>query len=569
MVKHNDGLKVSRRDFLKTAGALGLLAAAGSSIPLSIFSTGCAKGGQPAGTQVLNINLAGEPNTIDPNLSSWASSRSVLSQVFDGLLGFDKNLVVIPVVAKEIPTVANKGISADGKTYTFNLNTNAKWSDGQKVTAQNFEYSVRRLFDPDNPADYASMFYVISGAETYNGAADKDAATKAQLKAAVGVKSINDTTLQITLAAPQPTFLQLMALWPVYPIREDVVTAKGTAWTEAGNYIGNGPFTMTEWVHQDHMTFAVDPNYWGTRKSKLSKVTYKMITDANASLAAYKNQELDMSGVPVGTEKATMADSTLSPQIVRNSDLTTFANQFNVTKAPFDNVTVRQAFACAVDRASFVDKVRGGVGKVALSWVPPGMPGYDANLGKQWDFNPTKAKQLLATAGYADVSKLPAIKYTYADTSSNGTIAQFLQGQMSTNLGVNITLEPMEAAAYQAYVNAGSHQWAWFGWGADYPDPENFLQTVFQTKGGNNHTLYSNLQFDALAIAAASELDNTKRLKDWADAAAIIDNDCPFVTMFYRERFNLVQPYLKGLTPTGMDGQVMGDQFWTNCTIEK
>jgi ABC-type transport system substrate-binding protein len=115
MVKHNDGLKVSRRDFLKTAGALGLLAAAGSSIPLGIFSTGCTKN-TPAGTQSLTVNLAGEPNTIDPNLSSWASSRSVLSQVFDGLLGFDKNLVVIPVCAKEIPTVANKGISTDGKT---------------------------------------------------------------------------------------------------------------------------------------------------------------------------------------------------------------------------------------------------------------------------------------------------------------------------------------------------------------------------------------------------------------------------------------------------------------------
>jgi oligopeptide transport system substrate-binding protein len=568
MVKHNDGLKVSRRDFLKTAGALGLLAAAGSSIPLTVFSTGCAKGGQPAATQVSNQNLAGEPNTIDPNLSSWASSRSVLSQVFDGLLGFDKNLALIAVVAKEIPTVANNGISADGKTYTFNLKTNVTWSDGTKVKAQDFEYSIRRLFDPDNPADYASMYYVIAGAEAYNGAADKDAATKATLKAAVGVTSVNDTTLKITLVNPQPTFLQLAALWPIYPIREDIVTAKGAQWIEAGNYIGNGPFTMTEWVHQDHMTFEIDPNYWGTRKSKLSKVTYKMITDANAALAAYKNQELDMSGVPVGTEKATMADSTLSPQIVRNADLTTFAFEFNTKKAPLDNITVRQGLSCAVDRASFIDKVRGGVGKVALSWVPPGMPGYDENLGKEWDFNVTKAKSLLSQAGYPDPSKL-SLKFTYADTASNGTIAQFLQGQMSTNLGINLTLEPMEASAFQAYVNAENHQWAWFGWGADYPDPENFLQTVFSTGGGNNHTAYSNPQFDALAVAAASELDNTKRLKDWADAAAIIANDCPFVTMFYRERFLLVQPYFKGLTPTGMDGQIMGDQFWTNCTIEK
>jgi len=570
MVKKNEKLIVSRRDFLKTAGALGLLAAAGSSVPLSIFSTSCTQG-QPAGSQVLTVNLAGEPAQIDPNRASWAAERSVIGQVFEGLLGFDKGLAVIPVVAKELPTVANKGVSADGKTYTFNLKNNVTWSDGTKVMAKDFAYSIVRMLDPDLATEYASFYYPIAGAEDYNGAGSKTAAEKAALKAKVGVKATGDYTLQITLGDTYPVFLQLMALWPVYPIREDVVTANGEKWTEAGKYIGNGPFIMTEWVHQDHITFEPNPKYWGT-KPKLTKITYKMITDANAALAAYKNGELDMSGVPVGTEKATMADPSLSPQIVRNADLTTFAFQFNVHTAPYDNLTLRKALSTAVDRAAFVDKVRGGVGKVALSWIPPGMPGHDPNLGTEYSFDAAKAKTLLATAlselKLADASKL-ALKFQFSDTASNKTIAQFLQGQMKDNLGIDLTLEPMESKSFSQMVNSNKHTWAWFGWGADYPDPDNWLPQLFGTGAGNNHTTYSNPAFDALCKTAGKELDNTKRLQQWAEAQKMVMADAPIVTMFYRERFILVKPYLKGLTPTGMDGQIMGDQFWTNITIQK
>ena len=571
MVKHNDGLKVSRRDFLKTAGALGLLAAAGSSIPLGIFSTGCSKSNAPAGAQELSVNLAGEPAQIDPNRASWAAERSVISQVFEGLLGFDKTLTVIPVVAKELPTVANKGISSDGKTYTFNLKNNVTWSDGTKVMAKDFAYSIVRMLDPDLATEYASFYYPIAGAEDYNSAGTKTATEKAALKAAVGVKATGDYTLQVTLGDAYPVFLQLMALWPVYPVREDVITAKGDTWTEAGNYIGNGPFILTEWVHQDHMTFAQNPKYWGT-KPKLTKITYKMITDANAALAAYKNGELDMSGVPVGTEKATMGDATLSPEIVRNADLTTFAFQFNVHVAPYDNLTLRKALSTAVDRASFVDKVRGGVGKVALSWIPPGMPGYDATLGTEYSFDATKAKALLATAltelKLADASKLD-LRFQYSDTASNKTIAQVLQGQMKDNLNLDLTIEPMESKAFTQTVNSAKYTWAWYGWGADYPDPDDWLPQLFGTGAGNNHTTYSNPAFDAICKTAGKELDNAKRLQEWADAQKMVMADAPIVTMFYRERFNLVKPYFKGLTPTGMDGQIMGDQFWTNVTIEK
>jgi len=557
---------VSRRDFLKGAGALGLLAAAGSSIPLSIFSTSCGSG-VPAGTQVFTVNLGGEPESIDPNLSSWAVSRSVILRCFDGLLGFNKDLSLKTMVAKEIPTTANGGISADGLTYTFKLK-GYKWSDGKSVVAGDFVYSIKRMLDPVNAAEYASFYYDIVGAQAYNGAADKDAATQASLKAAVGVKAINDTTLEIKLAQPRPTFLSLMALWPVYPVREDIITANGDKWTEAATFVGNGAFKLTEWVHQDHLTFEINPNYSGT-KAKLSKITYKMITDANASWAAYLNGELDMSGPPSGTEKTVMADATLSPQIVRYNDLTTFAFQFNVHKAPFDNKKLRQALSCAFDRQAYIDSVRGGVGKVALSWIPPGMPGYNATLGQDYAFNPTKAKQLLSDAGFPAGAGLPELKFQYSKTGLNPPLAQLLQQQLKDNLGIKLTLEPMESAAFSKLVNGNGETWAFFGWGADYPDPDNWLPELFGTGAGNNHTTYSNPEFDTLAAAAKKELDNTKRLKMWDDAQTMVMADAPIVTVFYRERFVLVKPYVKGFTPAGMDGQIAGDEFFELVSIQK
>jgi len=520
----------------------------------------------PTGPQVLRVNIAGEPATIDPNRASWSTERTIIMQVFEGLLGFNQDLSLRPIGAREIPTVANKGISADGLTYTFKLKPNVTWSDGKKVTAKDYEYSIKRLFDPDLAAEYTSFYFDIVGGEASYTAADKDAAAKKQLRDAVGVKAIDETTLEIKLASPRPTFLQLMALWPVYPVREDIITQFGDKWIEPPNYIGNGPFLLAEWVHEDHITLKKNPDYWGT-KAKLDEIQVKMITDVNAQFAAYKNNELDISEIPAGTEKSTMSDPVLSKEILRYAELVTFGFQFNVSTAPFDNKKLRQALNAAVDRESFINNVRAGVGKAAYSWIPPGMPGYDANLGSDYHFNVQKAKQLLTEAGYADGSKVPELKLQYADTGINPTIAQFIQNQMKENLGINVALEPMERKAFTQLVNSEKHTWAWFGWGADYPDPDNWLPELFGTDAGNNHTTYSNAAFDAIAKEAKKELDNTKRLKLWADAQKMVVDDAPVLFMQNRERFRLVKPSVRGLKFTGMDGDVPGDMFFAEMSI--
>ncbi len=550
-------------------------------VTLSLLLTGACKGSgtattgdKPSGEQTITLNLGGENNTIDPNRASWSNERTVIMQVFDGLLAFDADLNLVPMVAKEIPTVANKGISADGLTYTIRLNTKAAWSDGKKITAKDFVFSIKRLFDPNLAAEYASFYFNIVGGEDYYSSAEKSASEQASLKDAIGVKAVNDSTLEIKLIDPLPTFTQLLALWPIYPIREDMVTANGEQWAqplEDGSmpyYIGNGPFVLKEWVQNDHYIFVPNTNYWNT-KPTLTKITYRIIEDANVAYAAYLNNEIDQSGVPGGTEVATMNDPNLSPQIQRKAQLVTYGLQFNVTKPPFDNKTLRQAIACAIDRQAYIDQVRGGVGTVAISWIPPGMPGFDATLGTDFALNPTKAKELLAQAGYPNGAGLPTLKFQYANSGTNPTLAAFLQAQLKANLGIDLVLEPYASKELSALVNAKEFQWAFYGWGADYPDPDNWLPQIFGTGAGNNKTGYSNPAFDTLAAQGLKELDNTKRLKIWADAHKLVVADQPMVFVFNRETFVLRKPWVKNMVITGMDGQIAGDMFLRDAFIQK
>ena len=317
--------------------------------------------------QVFRINIDGEPPTLDPNLASWDTSIAVIELAFEGLLKFDRELNLVPAIAKEVPTVANGGISADGKTYTFKLRNGVKFSDGKPVTAKDFEYSAKRMLDPALAAEYASFYYDIVGAQEYNSSKEKDPAKLQALRDAVGVKARDEYTLEIKLKNPRASFPQVAALWPIAPLREDIVSANSTPdkpdkWTDdPKNYVGTGPFKMTEWVHQDHITLVPNEHYYGT-KPKLKKLVLTMVTDAQAEYAAYLNGEREIGKVPNALIEQVQKDPNLSKQLVRTPRLATFAIQFNHAQKPFDNVKVRQAFSTAIDREALINKVRRGVG---------------------------------------------------------------------------------------------------------------------------------------------------------------------------------------------------------------
>ena len=497
---------------------------------------------QPSGPQEISVNaLQGEPDNLDPNRSSFSTEGAVIRQVFEPLLMFDKDLKPVPAAA------SGYDVSQDGKTYTFHLKQGAKWSDGQPVTAKDFVYSYKRILDPNIAAEYASFFADagIVGAADYNGG--KGSADN------VGIKAVDDNTLEIQVESPVGYFPNLVALWVVPPLREDIIQKAGDAWAQdPSTYIGNGPFKMTEWVHQDHITLVPNPNYGGTAP-KLQKVTFLMVTNGEADYAAYRNNERDWTLVPDADVQAVRNDPQLKNESHEYTELTTFWLIMNNAKKPLDNPSVRKALSKAIDRSAMIRDVGAGVGKPATSMIPPGMPGYQADLGKDIDFDANGAKQLLSDAGFSDPSQFPQMHFRFATTSANQARAEFIQAQLKQNLGINIVLDSMEAKAYQAAFKDKDFDLAFGGWGADYPDPQDWMASLFGCKASNNKFNYCNQQFDQASAKGDTGTDLNQRLQAYAEAQKILVQDLPVAPLFYRGRMVLVKPWVQNMVITPKD----------------
>jgi oligopeptide transport system substrate-binding protein len=497
---------------------------------------------QPSGPQEITVNaLQGEPDNLDPSRSSFATEAAVIRQVFEPLLTFDKDLRPVPAAA------SGYDVSPDGKTYTFHLKQGAKWSDGQPVTAKDFVYSFKRILDPSIAAEYASFFTDagIVGAEDYNsgkGSADN-----------VGIKATDDNTVEIQLEAPSGYFPDLVALWVVPPLRQDIIQKAGDAWAQdPSTYIGNGPFKMSEWVHQDHITLVPNANYVGTAP-KLQKVTFLMVTNGEADYAAYRNNERDWTLVPDADVQAVRGDPELSKQISEYTELTTFWLIMNNARKPLDNPMVRKALSRAIDRNAMIRDVASGVGKPATSMIPPGMPGYQADLGKDIDFDANAAKQLLSEAGFSDPSQFPELHFRYGMTTGNQSRAEFIQAQLKQNLGINIVLDSMESKAYQAAYKDKDFDLAFGGWGADYPDPQDWMASLFGCNASNNKYNYCDQQFDQASAKGDMGTDMNQRLQAYAQAQQILVQDLPVAPLFYRGRMVLVKPWVQNLVITPKD----------------
>jgi oligopeptide transport system substrate-binding protein len=512
-----------------------------------------------AADQTLRIRLIGEPTSLDPQVAAFSPDVGVVKQLWRGLFYYGSaELDIVPAAAAEIPTQENGGISEDQLTYTIKLRDDLTWSDGQPLTAEDFAFALKRLFDPEaGGGGYYFAYYtdIVGGQEAVDGGSLDD----------VGVTAIDETTLEIKLSRPRPTLLTLLALWPAYPVREDVV-AEGESWTEAGTLIGNGPYTLSEWAHDDHITLEANPNYWGDDKPTVQTIVYRMLPNEGDALIAYENGELDMTPIPLSDAGRFAGNE----EQLQYAQLSTVGLQFNVTREPFDNVDVRRAFTTAIDRETFVDDVRDGVGQATTSWLPPGIPGYDADRGSAYAFDTDKAKSFLSDAGFADGAGLPEITLMIGDSESEALSAQFVQEQIKRNLGVDIGIETLESATFQDRFLASDFQLTLGGWSADYADAENWLPTLWGTGEGNNISAYSNTDFDDLMAQAAEELDADARTELYAQGEEIlIDDDAAFGSILHTFKNWLVKPYVDGIVHTVADSETPGDWFFTGVSIKQ
>ena len=563
------GHQITRRAFVRSIG----LAAGTSALAPFIAACSKSKSATNGSGQVLTI-VNPEPNFLDPQQAAFSDDIAVIKQMYRGLLYIDRTQPenVIPAAATQVPSTANGGISADGLTYTLHLRSDLVWQDGSHLTAKDFEYGIKRLFDPQLASDYASFYFNITGAEAYNSAFGTKAAPKKpstdelnRLRNAVGVQATNDQMLVVKLLQPQPSFNTLLSLWPVSPVQKAQIDKYGDkAFAEASRIVGNGPFKLTEWVHKDHMTLEQNSHWWGEDKPSLGKIVMKDIEDDTVAFTAFKNGELDLAIVPLVDVDVVAKDPVLSKQNVRADSQDTYVLAFDVARVPFDDVNVRRAFSEAIDRDSLIKNVRQGIGKPAYSWLPPGVPDYDPSLGQEYKFDTAKARSDLARSKYG--TNLPPMKLTIGSSASEKLQAQFIQSQLQTNLGAKVDLEVLDSAAYKGRYQQGDFQMVVDNWQSDYADPEDWLPELFGTNGGNNKYKYSNPQVDQMFKSAKATANDTQRLAAYKTAHQLIVADQPMVFLYYDQTNFVVKPWVQGLVTTGLDG-LPGDWFFTDVSI--
>ena len=539
-------------------------------VAISMIVTACQAGQSPNSGNTaadvngeLNTNAGIEPDNIDPQRESYINEIAQTMMVFEALMTFDtKTLRPIPAAAKDQPKV-----SSDGLTYTYTLRDGLKYSDGSPVTAKDFAYGFTRNCDPNIGGDYAATTYSIVGCEDWSNM-DPKKATPAELaaaKAKVGI-STDGNSITFKLIEPAPYFNSIAGIWVGVPSRESDVTKGGDKWTEPATFIGNGPFKLTEWKHNEKLVFERNDNY--RTPAKLKKWTKVMINEGAVAFAAYRNNELDAVGISAEDLRAVDSDPDLKAQVRDVPGSSTYYYGFNAKRAPFTDPKVRLAFAKAIDRQAYItDVVK--IGAPAESFIPPGQPGYDKDDHAQ-KFDPAAAKANLAASSFVGKPELQGIKFTYSASARGKTRIEWAQQQWKTNLGIEVIPDPVAGTTFSQLNKKAETTPALFflGWGADYPDQQDWLTTVFLSNSSVTHVGYNNPEFDKLVRAADKEPNATKRDDTYRQASRILSKDAPVAFLFYSATKYLLKPYVKGLTDTAIDSE-FGIFDITNISVTK
>ncbi|MBU6422565.1 MAG: peptide ABC transporter substrate-binding protein [Chloroflexi bacterium] len=534
--------------------AIALVVTACQSQPAGTTASQSPAGDQADPNGELITNMGAEPDTIDPQKESFVQEIGVTMKVFEALMTPSlKDGKPIPAAAKDQPKV-----SPDGTQYTYTLRDNLKFSDGSPVTPADFKYGWERLCDPATAGDYAFTGYIVKGCEKWNEM-DPKKASKADLDAARTAFLDNITTTNNTitfnLTEPAPYFNSIAAIWVGVPVKKADVEKGGDKWTEPATFIGNGPFKLTEWKHNEKMVFERNDSFVGHdgQKAKLKKWTQVMINEGAVAFAAYRNNELDIYPVAAEDLRAVNGDATLSKQVVDGPGSCTFYIGFNNKKAPFTDKNVRIAFAKSFDRDQWVKDILGGIGKPATSFIPPGIPGYDAGDTFQ-KFDPAAAKAALAKASPEATAAIANLKVTYSSSARNKTRLEWFQQQWKNNLGVNVALDPVDATTYTQLVKKPETLPTMFllGWCSDYYDQQDWLTTVFSSKASSARVGYDSKQFDDLVFAGDKELNVEKRDQDYKQASELLSQDAPAAFIYYDATKLLEKPWVKNYSITSL-----------------
>ena len=511
-------------------------------------TTATANGAQPAGDaakpegNVLRYVMSGEPETLDPNMNNYASSSNVLLNLFTGLYQYSADGSGVEPACAESYTVSD-----DGLTYTFKLKEGLKWSDGSPLTAADFEYSWKRELKQETASTAAWQLYYIKNGEAYNnGQCEADE---------VGVKAIDDTTLEVVLNNPTPYFVNLTAANNFSPVKKEAVEG-AEVWTKsAETYVCNGPFMMGEIKPQEGYTLVKNPNYVFADTVALDGVEMIFIEQAEAALSAYNAGDVDaMSGGSIETQAMTQYDG--SEELHSYDLIGTSYYDFNCEKE-YMTKEVRKALSMAITRDTINQVAVPSKPKSAYAFVPYGIPYADetddfrTKVGNNLVTEDVEAaKQLLADAGYPNGEGLPTLQLIITNTKENKDKAQILQALWKENLGVNVEIVTFESKVYWDEHAAGNFDIAFDGWTGDYPDPNTNLSIFNKSRMEKECRWRSEeaLRYNDLLEEAATLADNNKRMELFVEMEQILMDEMPVMPIYFRNTMALVKPYVKGFT---------------------
>ncbi|HEX9028269.1 MAG TPA: peptide ABC transporter substrate-binding protein [Anaerolineales bacterium] len=540
-----------------TAAATSVATSAATSA-VTAAPTMAAATGAPGGTLRWSLEGINELPAMDPPLAGASQSVGVISLVFEGLVRLDSSLNIAPAGAE------SWDVKDGGKTFIFHIRKGLKFANGDPVTAEDFSYSLNRAFGADFANGNAGYYLsnIVGSTDVTNGKA----------KTISGVKVIDPQTLEIDLTNPSVYFLYQLTFPASFVVPKSAVDASPKSWTDKA--YGTGPFMVQEWKHNQSITLVPNPNYW-LGKPQLAQIQMPFIQDPATALKLYQTGELDIMGTyNFPTDQiASVASSADFHQV--NQFFVTYIG-FNDVKSPFKDVRVRQAFAKAVDKETLINKVLEGAVVQSDTIIPPGMPGYNKDAGKIQGYDVTAAQKLLADAGFPGGKNFPKVALSINNQDPNyAKIAAALQQMWSENLGVTVDINTEELAKFNDDLTALANKPdapAAFNffisvWGADYPDPQNFVSQQLRTGVGNNNGHYSNPQFDKLVDQADVETDSAKRLQLYQQAEQIALTEVGWLPLYYGKADILLRSSVQGLviTPQG----ILPKDDWTKVTVSK
>ena len=520
--------------------ALSLLATGIISISTATLAAQVPSGTTLAEQQTLVRNNGSEPASLDPHKVESNVEFDIISDLFDGLVAIRKDGSVEP-------RLAEKWDNQDNTVWTFHLRPGITWSDGTAITAQDVVWSWQRLVDPATGSPYATYpgnMHIVNAADIAQGKKAPDT---------LGVKALNDTTLQVTLSQPTASFLAMLAHPSLVPVDKVLISRFAEKWTKPEHFVGSGPYKITDWVVNEKIVAVRNPRYWDDKHTVIDRVTYLPISSETADVNRYRAGEIDMTNtIPVN--QFAQLKKTLGAEVHITPQLATYYYQFNTTKPPFNDARVRRALNMALDKDIIANKVMGQGQRPAWVISQPEIGGVTIASPDYASWSHEKriaeAKKLLAEAGF-DAAHPLTFNLLYNTMETHQRIAITASSMWQKNLGVTAKLQNQEWKTMLDTMHTGNFDAVRYAWIADYDDAATFLNTL-RTGDSENTAQYSNPAYDELMHRAAKAQDVGERGKYYQQAEAILAQDVPAIPVYHYVRARLVKPWVGGFDPNNL-----------------